>query len=267
MRARRGAVLGWVLVGLYAAAMVAVMVTTSDGELRPGDRERGPGRGRGVRRRVGAVAGRPPSSAPGTFERRSETTGAAITSEDVLAQRPPQRLHRQLGGVDGRDDRRMIVCPAAPDGGDDGADCALGDPAGPTYDEDVAAEVASLRSLRRGRDPGVRGRARPATAASRWRSNATSPARRSASTRASASTSATGAPTDSRVRYAGGIVEVLAVTSLTGDGERRRPRAVRWTGARGDGGHGMSRHLGSRSDAVGGSRNPRPVSRADQRGR
>ena len=77
----------------------------------------------------------------GTFERRSEVTDAAISSEDLLAQRPPQRLHRQLGGVDGRDDRRTIVCPAGP-GGDDDAAVRVRRPAGPTYDEDVASEVA-----------------------------------------------------------------------------------------------------------------------------
>ena len=36
MRARRGLFLGWVLVGLYAAAMVAVTVTTRDGDVQPG---------------------------------------------------------------------------------------------------------------------------------------------------------------------------------------------------------------------------------------
>ena len=83
----------------------------------------------------------------GTFERRSEVTGSSISSEDVLAQRPPRRLHRQLGGVSGRDDRRLARVPAAPPTGSTPSDCTLGEPSGPSYEEDVASEVAALRTL------------------------------------------------------------------------------------------------------------------------
>src|SRR5690606_23235860 len=88
----------------------------------------------------------------GTYERRSAVTGAAIASEDVVAQRPPRRLHRQLGGVDGRDDDRLLVCPAPPPG-DEPAPCRLGAPGGPTYDESVARELEGLRSMLLGPDP------------------------------------------------------------------------------------------------------------------
>ena len=133
----------------------------------------------------------------------------------MLAQRPPQRLHRQLGGVDGRDDRRMIVCPAVPDGTRSRA-CTFGEPAGP--------------DLRRGR--GHRGRRpcarssrarRPVYAVERAGDGCFELAQLRVEPRAPFGVDArfcfddaTGAPTDSRVRYAGGIVEVLAVTTLTG---------------------------------------------------
>jgi len=88
----------------------------------------------------------------GTYERRSEVSGAAITSEDVVAQRPPRRLHRQLGGVEGRDDDRLLVCPAPPPE-EDPAPCQLGPAGGPTYEESVAREVDGLRSMLLGSDP------------------------------------------------------------------------------------------------------------------
>ncbi len=149
----------------------------------------------------------------GTFERRSEDTGATISSEDVLAQRPPRRLHRQLGGVDGRDDRREIACPAAPvDSGE--AACVFGDPSGPTYDEDVATEVAALRTQVAGPTP--------VYAVEEIGDGCFALAQLRSEPRAAFGTEArfcfdeaTGAPTDSRVRYAGGIVEVLATSSVT----------------------------------------------------
>ena len=151
MRARRGLILGWVVVALYAAALVAVAVSTRDGSLRPGDR---PSEGDATEAFIDAWERSRQATfvRSGTFERRSEATGATISSEDVLAQRPPRRLHRQLGGVDGRDDRRAIACPAAVDGGEAPA-CVFGDPAGPTYEEDVATEIAALRTQVAGASP------------------------------------------------------------------------------------------------------------------
>jgi hypothetical protein len=211
MRARRGLILGWLLVGLYAAALVAVTITTSDGDLRPGDRQADDDATEAFvdawERSLQATFLR-----LGTFERRSEVTGAAISSEDVLAQRPPRRLHRQLGGVDGRDDRRSIVCPAPVDG-DESPRCVLGEPAGATYDEDVATEVAALRTLIEG--PG------PVYAVEDAGDGCFELAQLRAEPRAPFGVEArfcfdeaSGAPTNSRVRYAGGIVEVVAVTTL-----------------------------------------------------
>ena len=141
--------------GLYAAALVAVTVTTDDGELQPGDRRRRDDDD--VEAFVDAWERSRQATflRLGTFERRSEVTEAVISSEDQLAQRPPRRLHRQLGGVDGRDDRRTIVCPATVDMAEPPR-CDFGEPAGPTYDEDVATEVAALRTLLEGPLPCTR---------------------------------------------------------------------------------------------------------------
>ena len=214
MRARRGLIAGWVIVGLFAAAIVVALVTTPDGGVQPGDREGDDEAASDFidawERSWGATFLR-----TGTFERRSEVTDAAITSEDLLAQRPPQRLHRQLGGVDGRDDRRIIVCPAQP--GDDGdpADCVFGEPAGATYDEDVADEVAALRTLVEGATPvyAVERAGDGCFALEQLRNEPRAPFGIEASF---CFDDETGAPTDSQVRYAGGIVEVIAVTSITG---------------------------------------------------
>ena len=212
MRARRGLILGWVVVALYAVALVAVAATTRDGALRPGDRPSDTDATEAFidaweRSRQGTFV------RSGTFERRSEDTGATISSEDVLAQRPPRRLHRQLGGVDGRDDRREIACPAAPvDGGE--AACVFGDPSGPTYEEDVATEVAALRTQVAGPSPvyAVEDIGGGCFAVAQLRSEP----RAAFGTEARfCFDEATGAPTDTRVRYAGGIVEVLATSSVT----------------------------------------------------
>jgi hypothetical protein len=213
MRARRGLILGWLLVGVYAGAILAATVATTDSDLvtgaaAPTDEAAAAFVDAWERSREATFV------RTGTFERRSEVTDAVISSEDVLAQRPPRRLHRQLGGVDGRDDRRTVVCPATT-AGDEPAPCTLSDAAGPTYAEDVATEVEALRTLVEGPSPvytvaeagdgcfelaQLRAEPRaPFGVEARFCFDAT-----------------TGAPTNSRVRYAGGIVEVLAVTELTG---------------------------------------------------
>lgn len=200
------------IVGLFAAALVVALVTTSDGELRPGDRGADEDATEAFvdawERSLRATFVR-----SGTFERRSEVTDAAITSEDVLAQRPPQRLHRQLGGVNGRDDRRLIVCPAVPGEGE--PECTFGDPTAPTYDEEVATTIENLRALVDGPNP--------VYAVEEAGDGCFELAQLRVEPRAPFGVDArfcfddeTGAPTDTRVEYAGGIVEVLAVTELTG---------------------------------------------------
>lgn len=204
--------MGWVLVAIWAAALVAVGVRTEDGDLRPGDR------GGDVDAAAAFVDAWDRSLQAtflreGTFERRSEETGATISSEDVVAQRPPRRVHRQLGGVDGRDDQREILCPSDPVAGDP-LPCSYGPATGATYGEDAASEVAALRSLVSGDAPVYAVEAAPG--------GCFTLAQLRAEPRASFGIEArfcfdadTGAPTDSRVRYAGGIVEVVAVTRLT----------------------------------------------------
>jgi hypothetical protein len=208
-------VIGWALVGCYAAALVIATVTTEDAALRPGAR---PDDGTVAEEFVEAWerARLATFVRTGTFERRSDVTGSSISSEDVLAQRPPQRLHRQLGGIDGRDDRRALTCPSPPEGSPPEA-CTLSEPSGPSYDEDVAREVAALHALvagdapvyaiGRGGDPGcfelVQRRIEPRA-----------PFGREARFCFDA---ATGAPANSRVEYEGGIVEVVVVTDLRSD--------------------------------------------------
>jgi hypothetical protein len=212
MRARRGVVLGWVAVALYAAALVAVTVTTSDSDLRPGDR---PGDPSAVDDLIDAWERSRTATFVriGTFERRSESTGAAISSEDVLVQRPPRRIHRQLGGVAGRDDDRFITCPAPP-AGEPARDCDVGDPGGATYADSVDAEVAGLRSIVGGPTPvyGVdRSRDEGCFELAQLRVDPRAPFGTEARF---CFDPATGAPADSEVHYEGGIVEVLVVTRI-----------------------------------------------------
>lgn len=148
----------------------------------------------------------------GTYQRRSEVTGAELAGEDVLAQRPPRRLHRQLGGVEGRDDDRLLVCPAPPPG-QDPAPCQLGPPGGPTYDESVATEVAGLEDLVLGGDPRY--------AVAEGDPGCFELDLRRPDPRAPFGIAATfcfdddtGAPTLRRVRHPEGVVEELVVTSV-----------------------------------------------------
>ena len=213
MRARRGLILGWVLVGLWAAALLAVTITTDDGDLRPGDR----GQDRRAAAAFVAAWERSLESTflrTATFERRSEATGAVISSEDLVAQRPPRRVHRQLGGVEGRDDQRPIVCGGGVDD-ETGApqSCSFGPASLPTYDADVDTTVDALRTQVEGPSP--------VYAVTDAGDGCYELAQQRAEPRASFGQSArfcfdeeTGAPTNSRVEYAGGIVEVLAVTRL-----------------------------------------------------
>ncbi len=212
MRARRGVTAGWLLVGCYAAALIAVTIGTHDATLRPGERPDG-----GAAAADFITAWERSRTATfvrtGTFERRSTVTGSVISSEDVLVQRPPQRLHRQLGGVEGRDDRRPLVCPSTPSGGAPGG-CTLGAATGASYEEDVATEVAGLHTLLDGDSPVY------AVAAGvdpecfdllQRRAEPRAPFGREAQF---CFDEATGAPANSRVSYVGGIVEIVVVTGI-----------------------------------------------------
>ena len=101
----------------------------------------------------------------GTFERRSDVTGSVdqlrgrAGPATAPAAPPPARRHRRPGRPPHADRAR-----ARPEGEPPEA-CTLGEPGGPTYDEDVAREVAALRdaasagddpvyAVGRGGDPG-----------------------------------------------------------------------------------------------------------------
>src|SRR3546814_16084018 len=102
MRRRARWALGWVVVAAYAALLVATALTTPAG--------RRPATGSGsdtaesalieawARSRTGTFV------TTGTFERRSDVTGASTASEDVLAQGPPRRLpNKKIGRGAGRE--------------------------------------------------------------------------------------------------------------------------------------------------------------------
>lgn len=149
----------------------------------------------------------------GIYERRSEVSGQRIGSEDVLAQRPPRRLHRQLGGVAGRDDDRTLLCPATADG--EPAPCSFGPPSGRTYDEDVAQEVEGVERAVLGPE-----RLYDVVAfAGCFRLDLRRPDPRAPfGVEATFCFDAgTGAPTRSEVHHEAGIVERITVTQLSGE--------------------------------------------------
>ncbi|MGQ0831037.1 MAG: hypothetical protein ACT4OV_05105 [Microthrixaceae bacterium] len=215
MRARRGLVIGWTLTGAYALLMGIVVL--QDVDRAPFDRHAAASSPAERFVEAWERSRRASFVATGTYERHSEVTGATLTSEDVLAQRPPRRLHRQLGGVEGRDDDRLIVCPAPPSGEEANAQpCRLGDPGGLTYAASVEREVRGLRSLTTGTDPLYRVRVDEAGCFDlrQMRIEPRAPFGVEASFCFDA---ATGAVASSRVRYAGGIVEVRVITSIRAD--------------------------------------------------
>lgn len=155
--------------------------------------------------------------ASGTFERHSEVTGASITSEDVLAQQPPRRLHRQMGGVEGRDDDRQLVCPAPPAGQEGQREpCRLGPPGGATYAESVVREVEALRSLVE-RGDALYVVTEPEAGCFHLELRRIDPRAPFGVEASFCFDRATGAPVSSMVRYEGGIVERLVVTSIRTD--------------------------------------------------
>jgi len=152
--------------------------------------------------------------ATGVYERRSEVTGAAIGSEDVVAQRPPRRLHRQLGGVAGRDDDQLVVCPAPPVGDEERpAPCQLGSPGGETYAQSVEREVDGVRALTSGPRPLYRVVERRADCfhLTLQRVDPRAPFGQRATF---CFDDATGAVMSSTVHHEGGVVEVLSVSTV-----------------------------------------------------
>lgn len=87
--------------------------------------------------------------ATGTF-RRTGPGGAELSVDVELAQRPPDRLHRQFGEVTGRRGDRPLQCPAPI--GEEPLACRLGPPDG-GFQEAVAEEVAAFRRLVTGPEP------------------------------------------------------------------------------------------------------------------
>lgn len=154
MRARRGRILGWTVVvayaGLLAWSSISALHTSDRGARAAAAAAAAPQRfiDAWVRSREATFV------AVGTYERHSGVSGATLSSEDVVAQRPPRRLHRQLGGVEGQDDGRLIVCPAPPAGAEeDAAPCQLGATGGESYADSVRRERAGLRSILLGDAP------------------------------------------------------------------------------------------------------------------
>lgn len=218
MRARHGLVAGWVVVALFAvAAGAAAIVEIRAPDLdRPDERSDGAGSAAGAfidaweRSRQATFVTR------GTYERRSEASGAVIASEDVVAQRPPERIHRQLGGVDGRVDDRLVVCPAPPAGEEDEAQpCRLGEPGGPTYDESVAREVAGLRSILLGPAPLYTVAAGDDPGCYELDQARVDPRAPFGVGATFCFDEATGAPVARSVRHEGGVEEVLVVTEIS----------------------------------------------------
>lgn len=209
MRARRGQVVGVVLVVGFAISLGVVALTTPH---RPRPSVEG-----APQAAVELVAAWERSRLAtfvrsGTFERRRPATGAAITSDDVLAQRPPARLHRQLGGVELRDGDRQTTC-TAPIGDQPPPPCQDGPAATRSYVDDVAAEVSALRSLVTGPAPLYSVDAAGAGCFD-LRQERTDPRAPFGLEARFCFDADTGAPIDSRVRYPGGVVEVIAVIEL-----------------------------------------------------
>ncbi len=217
MRARRDKVLGWVVVLAFAALLAGVSAQAiRDPDL---DRSTLAPAGSPAARFVAAWQRSREATfvASGTYERHSEVTGATITSEDVLAQRPPRRLHRQLGGVEGRDDDRQLVCPAPPAGeGGTREPCQVGPHGGPTYAESVAREVEALRSLVEHR-AAIYAVTEPGAGCFHLELRRVDPRAPFGVEASFCFDRATGAPVSNVVRHEGGIVERLVVTSIRTD--------------------------------------------------
>lgn len=206
--------MGWVVVAAYAALLLVTLVATPSR-----DRPVGEIGSRAAERFVEAWEQSRSATfvTTGTFERRSDVTGSVIASEDVVVQRPPRRIHRQLGGVEGRDEDRLLVCPAPPSGAEDEREpCRYGDPGGLTYAESVAREVAGLWSILGGEDPlyDVEASGGGCFELDLRRADPRAPFGVGARF---CFDEATGAPTRTEVRYEGGISETVVVEDIRTD--------------------------------------------------
>jgi hypothetical protein len=145
MRARQGLVLGWAFVGVFAACIVVASIN----ELTADDAVGG---ARAVDSFVDAWQRMRTETylLDATYVRRAASTGVELPSQVVIAQRPPDRVVRQFGGISGRFDDQMLLCGARPDAED--ATCELGEP-GRSYEESVAREVDVLRTYVDGAQP------------------------------------------------------------------------------------------------------------------
>src|SRR5690554_1320858 len=101
MRVERSTVVGLLVVVAYAALVGYAAVTGATGDSdRPAIEETDAAEAAEALVAAWERSRTATFVTTGTYERRSDVTGAAIRSEDHLAQRPPRRLHRQLGGVE-----------------------------------------------------------------------------------------------------------------------------------------------------------------------
>jgi len=143
VRARRGTIIGACVVGAYAALLVVVgvsaVVAGSDDDLAAG-------------RFVSAYERSQLAtySMKGTYTRRSVSTDAEISSPVVEAQRPPERLRAQFGGVQGQIGDQLVVCGAVR-GATTGKRCTWSRVA--PYKDLVAQQVAVVRTYLSGDDP------------------------------------------------------------------------------------------------------------------
>lgn len=213
MRARRGLVIGWLVVGAYALLLgtVAGLAVLDEPAPRPG-----PATAEARAEAFIAAWARSRTATfvtVGVYERRSTVSGASIRSEDVVAQRPPTRVHRQLGGIEGRDDDRAILCPALPAGSDAEPHCRLGAPGGPTYSESVRQEVEGLTSLLLGPDPLYRVQLGDPGCFELEQAR-TDPRAPFGIAATFCFDRSTGAPAGSRVRHEGGVEETVVITTI-----------------------------------------------------
>jgi hypothetical protein len=151
--------------------------------------------------------------ARGTWQRRSEVTGTELTSEAYLAQRPPQRVQRELGGVQGRVEDRLLLCPTEPAG--DAVRCALGAPTGVSYDDAVAAEAAAFAATVLGDDALYAVRHDDGCfELDQQRADPLAPYGEHA---VFCFDDATGAPVRREVRFSGGVVETVVYDDVSGE--------------------------------------------------
>ncbi|MCU0267010.1 MAG: hypothetical protein MUF83_00035 [Acidimicrobiales bacterium] len=78
--------------------------------------------------------------------------GDTLASATFTAQRPPDRISRSLGSVDGRLDDRPVICSTDESGA---FSCVTGERVLPSYEEEVAGELDNLRAMFSGTEPAL----------------------------------------------------------------------------------------------------------------